>query len=190
MFSQSGDAEADLLWTWALTSIIAHSLAVLGTVIVTAFVKDVFATPLINTVFFGLFIGSMLATAKISYTHGLAQESTTTENVRTFTNSRALVSPLHATENANNADLIVLIADHVQPQPCLPGTRLWLNSRECGDGGVVQGRHLINRSETQPRTRPDASGHRQGDARGGSEMGRVKGGNGTQLHLSGSVIPR
>ena len=82
-FVNSTDATADLLWTWALTSIIAHSLAVVGTVVVTGFVKDVFTTPLMNTLLMGLFLGGILATAKISYTHGLAQEATSTENVHT-----------------------------------------------------------------------------------------------------------
>jgi hypothetical protein len=80
-FINSTDATADLLWTWALTSLIAHSLAVVSTVVITGFVKDVFTTPLINTLLMGLFLGGLLATAKISYTHGLAQEATSTENV-------------------------------------------------------------------------------------------------------------
>jgi hypothetical protein len=80
-FINSGETAADLLFTWGLTSLIMHTLAVLGTVAVTAFVKDVFSTPLINTLGMGLFLGGILATAKISYTHGLSQEATSTENV-------------------------------------------------------------------------------------------------------------
>jgi hypothetical protein len=81
VISQSGETAADLLWTWALASVIAHTLAVLGTVTVTAFVKDVFVTPLINTLGMGLFLGAILATAKISYTHGASQAADSTENV-------------------------------------------------------------------------------------------------------------
>ena len=79
--SQSGETAADLLMGWGITSLVMHSLAVLGTVIVTAFVKDVFATPLINMLGMGLFLGGLLATAKISYTHGLSQPADSTENV-------------------------------------------------------------------------------------------------------------
>jgi hypothetical protein len=80
-FINSGETAADLLWTWALASLIAHSLAVVGTVLVTGFVKDVFTTPVINTLFMGLFLGGILATAKISYTHSQVQEATSTENI-------------------------------------------------------------------------------------------------------------
>lgn len=80
-FVNSGDTASDLLMGWAITSITMHSLAVLGTVSATAFIKDVFATPLINTLGIGLFLGGMLATAKVSYTHGLSQPANSGENV-------------------------------------------------------------------------------------------------------------
>lgn len=80
-FVNSGETAADLLMGWGITSLVMHSLAVLGTVTVTAFVKDVFATPLINMLGMGLFLGGLLATAKISYTHGLSQPADSTENV-------------------------------------------------------------------------------------------------------------
>ena len=50
-----------------------HTMAVLGTVIFTAVVKDAFNKPLLATLGIGLFLGGLLATAKISYTHGLSQ---------------------------------------------------------------------------------------------------------------------
>lgn len=43
-----------------------HSLGVLGTVVSTAFIKDSFAMPIVNTLGIGLFLGGLLATAKIS----------------------------------------------------------------------------------------------------------------------------
>ena len=70
----------DLLWGWALSSLLMHALGVLGTLVTTAFVKDVLAVPMINTLGAGLFLGGLIATAKISYAHsGLPADST--ENV-------------------------------------------------------------------------------------------------------------
>jgi hypothetical protein len=141
-FVNSTDATADLLWTWAVTSLIAHSLAVVGTVVITGFVKDVFTTPLINTLLMGLFLGGILATAKISYTHGLAQEATSTENVNTDAQP-TIVSPFQICyRNLINRAFALIAAGHVQPVPRLPGVRVRFDyvERDCVRG--VQGRHL------------------------------------------------
>lgn len=79
-FVQSGETAASLLMGWAISSLAMHSLAVLGTVVVTAFVKDVFSTPLVNTIGMGLFLGGILATAKISYAHS-GEPANSTENI-------------------------------------------------------------------------------------------------------------
>ena len=80
-FVNSGDTASNILLGWGITSLTLHTLAVLGTVVVTGFVKDVFGTPLINTLGMGLFLGAIIATAKISYTHGGSQPSDSTENI-------------------------------------------------------------------------------------------------------------
>ena len=80
-FVNSSETASDLLMGWAACSFSMHLLAVLGTVISTAFVRDVFKQPIINTIGLGLFIGALLATAKVSYTHGLSQPPTSVENV-------------------------------------------------------------------------------------------------------------
>ena len=72
-FTNSGSTAADLLMGWAICSLVMHTLAVLGTVVFTAIVKDAFNKPLLATLGIGLFLGGLLATAKISYTHGLSQ---------------------------------------------------------------------------------------------------------------------
>lgn len=80
-FVNSGETAADLLMGWAICSLTMHTLAVLGTVVYTAFVKDSFGKPLLTTLGIGLFLGGLLATAKISYTHGQAQPADSVENV-------------------------------------------------------------------------------------------------------------
>lgn len=80
-FTESTESTPEIWTGWAVTSIVMHSLAVFGTVTVTGFVKDVFAVPLINMIGMGLFLGSIIATTKMSYTHGLAQVATTGENI-------------------------------------------------------------------------------------------------------------
>ena len=80
-FAKSGDTAADLLWTWSISSLAMHTIGVLGTVVSTALVKDSFVMPLVNTLGVGLFLGGILATAKISYTHGLSQPAQTGENI-------------------------------------------------------------------------------------------------------------
>jgi len=70
------------LWTgWAVTSLLMHSLGVIGAVVCTGIFKDPFATPLINTVGIGFFLCGVLATAKISYTHSLTHTAESGENV-------------------------------------------------------------------------------------------------------------
>jgi len=66
---------------WAICSLSMHLIAVIGTLVTTAFIRDVFKQPIINTVGIGLFLGALLATAKVSYTHGLSQPATSVENV-------------------------------------------------------------------------------------------------------------
>ena len=80
-FVNSGDTAADLLMGWAISSLVMHTLAVLGTVVSTAFVRDPFLMPLMSTFGIGLFLGGLLATAKISYTHGLSHPADSGENV-------------------------------------------------------------------------------------------------------------
>ena len=62
-------AKLDLFQGWAISSITMHSLAVLGTLVSTALIKDVLMAPLVNTLGAGLFTGGLLATAKIAYAH-------------------------------------------------------------------------------------------------------------------------
>ena len=79
-FAADRSTGLDLLWGWALSSIIGHTLAVVGTLVTTALIKDVVHQPLLNTLGFGLFIGSLVASGKISYAHsGLPADSA--ENV-------------------------------------------------------------------------------------------------------------
>jgi hypothetical protein len=80
-FVNSGDTAADVLMGWAICSMTMHTIAVIGTVLSTAFVKDVFSTPLVNTLGFALFMGGLMATLKASYTHGAAQPANSVENV-------------------------------------------------------------------------------------------------------------
>jgi hypothetical protein len=51
--------------TWAFTSTLMFTLAVLGTIASTAFVRDVFAVPMINTLIFGLFLVSFSSTVTL-----------------------------------------------------------------------------------------------------------------------------
>ena len=70
----------DLVWGWALSSLIGQSCAVLGTVVSTGFVKDCLSMPIMNTFGAGLFLCAFIATAKVSYSHsGLPADAS--ENV-------------------------------------------------------------------------------------------------------------
>ena len=70
----------DLWWTWAIFSLIAHAIAVLGTLVYTGFVRNALSMPTILTLGTGLFLGAIVATAKISFAHsGMPADST--ENV-------------------------------------------------------------------------------------------------------------
>jgi hypothetical protein len=80
-FVNSSETEADIIIGWAACSFSMHILAVLGTVVSTAFIRDVFKQPIINTIGLGLFVGALLATAKVSYTHGLTHPATSVENI-------------------------------------------------------------------------------------------------------------
>lgn len=59
----------DLLWAWALFSLIAHATAVIGTLTYTGFVRNTLGMPNVLTLGFGLFFGAIVATGKISYSH-------------------------------------------------------------------------------------------------------------------------
>ena len=80
-FVNSSDVAIDVLMGWAACSLSMHVIAVIGTVISTALIRDVFKQPLLNTLGLGLFIGALLATAKVSYTHGMTQPASNVENV-------------------------------------------------------------------------------------------------------------
>ena len=80
-FVNGADAAFDLLIGWAACSLSMHLLAVIGTLVTTALIRDVFKQPIVNTVGLGLFLGALLATAKVSYTHGLSQPASSVENV-------------------------------------------------------------------------------------------------------------
>ena len=65
-FVNSGETAADLLMGWAIVSVTCHTLAVVGTVLYTALVRDTWGKPLFSTLGIGLFLSALLATAKIS----------------------------------------------------------------------------------------------------------------------------
>lgn len=65
-FVNSADTAADLLMGWAIVSLACHTLAVVGTVLYTALVRDTWGKPLLSTLGIGLFLSALLATAKIS----------------------------------------------------------------------------------------------------------------------------
>jgi hypothetical protein len=69
-FANSGSTASHISIGWAVASLTMFSLGVVGTVVSTALVRDVFAMPLLNTLGIGLFFGAVLATAKIAYLHG------------------------------------------------------------------------------------------------------------------------
>tara|TARA_B110000858_G_scaffold89560_1_gene103515 strand:+ start:1180 stop:1629 length:450 start_codon:yes stop_codon:yes gene_type:complete len=80
-FVNSHDTAGDLLKGWAYSSIIMHTLSVVGTVVYTGLVRDSWGKPMYSTLGITLFLGGLLSTAKISYTHGLAQPADSVENV-------------------------------------------------------------------------------------------------------------
>jgi hypothetical protein len=85
----------DLLWGWSLSSIIGHTLAVLGTLVATALIKDTLAAPLVNTLGCGMFLGALVATGKLSYSHsGLPADAAenVTLNLALFFQSFGLAS--------------------------------------------------------------------------------------------------
>lgn len=71
-FIDATKTSTDALMGWAIVSVTAHTLAVVGTVVYTAFVKNTFGWPLLATLGVGLFLSALLATAKISYFHSTA----------------------------------------------------------------------------------------------------------------------
>jgi hypothetical protein len=79
-FTSSHAPGMDLVWTWALFSLIAHILAVVGTLVYTGFVRNALTMPTVLTLGTGLFFGAIVATSKVSFAHsGMPADST--ENV-------------------------------------------------------------------------------------------------------------
>lgn len=68
-FTADHSEGADLVWSWALFGLITEVVAVLGVLTYVGFVKDTLSMPLILTLGFGLFFGSITAMAKISFAH-------------------------------------------------------------------------------------------------------------------------
>lgn len=79
-FTSSHAPGMDLVWTWALFSLIGHILAVVGTLVYTGFVRNALTMPTVLTIGTGLFSIAIVATAKVSFAHsGMPADST--ENV-------------------------------------------------------------------------------------------------------------
>ena len=79
-FTASHSSGMDLLWFWALSSLIGHLMAVVGTLVYTGFVRNALSMPTVLTLGMTLFLGALVATAKVSFAHsGLPADST--ENV-------------------------------------------------------------------------------------------------------------
>ena len=79
-FTSSQSTNADLAWSWALFSLIAHTTAVVGTLVYTGFVRSPLDMPNVLVLGIGLFFGAIVATGHISYAHsGFAANSA--ENV-------------------------------------------------------------------------------------------------------------
>ena len=66
------DATKELYTGWSICSLSFFSIGVLGTVVATGLIKDVFSYPLLNTAGMGFFLGGFMATAKIGYLHGVS----------------------------------------------------------------------------------------------------------------------
>ena len=97
----------DLYWTWALFSLIAHAVAVLGTLTYTGFVRGALDMPIVLMFGFGLFFAAIVATGKISFAHsGMPADSI--ENVlynlsivfQTFGMSSVLVNAVVASSKS------------------------------------------------------------------------------------------
>jgi len=76
--SRSGESN-DLHWTWAIFSLVAHTLAVLGTLTYTGFVRSALGMPNVLVLVIGLFFGAIVATGKISYAQ--SEDADAAENV-------------------------------------------------------------------------------------------------------------
>ena len=79
-FTASHSDGADLIWTWSLYSLIAHAVAVLGTLTYTAFVRSAVSMPTMLTLGLGLFLSALLATMKTGLMH-VSFPADSTENV-------------------------------------------------------------------------------------------------------------
>lgn len=80
-FSDANDSTKRLYIGWAIFSMLLFILAVAGTVVSTALIRDSFSMPLLNTFLGGCFLGSLVATIKISYLHGALLSSDSGENI-------------------------------------------------------------------------------------------------------------
>jgi len=95
-FANSGSTASHISIGWAVASLTMFSLAVVGTVVSTALVRDAFSMPMLNTLIVGLFLGALVATAKIAYLHGYGFPSDSGEvvtfNLALFFQSFAIAS--------------------------------------------------------------------------------------------------
>lgn len=65
----------DIHLTWALFSLVAHTLAVLGTLTYTGFVRSAVGMPNVLVLLIGLFFGAIVATGKISYAQSVMEDA-------------------------------------------------------------------------------------------------------------------
>ena len=95
-FAKSGSTASHISIGWGVSSIAMFSLAVVGTVVSTALVRDAFSMPMLNTLIVGLFLGALIATAKIAYLNGVSFPSDSGEvvtfNLALFFQSFAIAS--------------------------------------------------------------------------------------------------
>lgn len=80
-FTSTHTDGADLLFAWALTSTLAHTLAVVGVLAYTGFVKDALGMPNVLTLLLGLFVGALVATGKVAYAHSGSFAADSAENI-------------------------------------------------------------------------------------------------------------
>lgn len=71
-FANYGSTASHISIGWGVSSLTMFSLAVVGTVVSTALVRDAFSMPMLNTLIVGLFLGALVATAKVAYLNGIS----------------------------------------------------------------------------------------------------------------------
>ena len=81
LFFVASDSSSDFMNILAIMSLALHATAVIGTVVSTGFIKDVFAMPLFNTVGAGLFFMGFAATGVLANYHFTDSGSDTGENI-------------------------------------------------------------------------------------------------------------